>query len=446
MEARVHKLFTDRTRGEPLKKTEIGPVPENWRVVPIRQECVDCAFGPRFSSKEYVADGAITTLRTTDMDDDGQIDLTHAPRADLDPTRFASHFLRIGDIVVSRSGTCGIASVFEGYERPVLPGAFLIRLRMRDAVWPQYLRHYLNSPQGRARTALIAEGAIQKNISGTRLQDFLIPLPPLDEQRQIAAVLSAVQRAIERQERLIALTAELKKALMHKLFTEGTRGEPLKQTEIGPVPKSWGVVRLDQIATIERGKFAHRPRNAPEFYGGKIPFVQTGDVSKCDGRIRGYTQTLNERGLAISRMFPRGTILITIAANIGYTGILDFDSACTDSLVAITPTRGDCAEFLNHYLQTQQPAMDRIAPQGTQKNINIQFLKPWPIPRPSTNEQAAISEALNQVDLKRRSHERMRDSLAALFRTLLHQLMTAQLRVRDLDLCALETGAPLGVT
>src|SRR4051794_21501382 len=112
-----------------LMQTAIGPLPEGWRVIPIRQECNDCAFGPRFSSKEYVPDGAITTLRTTDMDDGGRIDYTHAPRANLDPTRFASHFLKIGDIVVSRSGTCGVAGVFEGYERPVLPGAFLIRLR-----------------------------------------------------------------------------------------------------------------------------------------------------------------------------------------------------------------------------------------------------------------------------------------------------------------------------
>jgi type I restriction enzyme, S subunit len=137
-------------------------------------------------------------------------------------------------------------------------------------------------------------------------------------------------------------------------------------------------------------------------------------------------------------MFPRGTILITIAANIGYTGILEFDSACTDSLVAITPTRGDSAEFLNHYLQTQQPGMDRLAPQGTQKNINIQFLKPWPIPRPSAEEQATISDALNKVDLQRRTHERMREALTSLFRTLLDQLMTAQIRVHDLDLSALE--------
>jgi type I restriction enzyme, S subunit len=219
----MHKLFTEGTRGEPLKQTEIGPVPESWRVLPIRQECVDCAFGPRFSSKEYVPDGRITTLRTTDMDDDGNIDYTHAPRANLGPTRFASHFLRMGDIVVSRSGTCGIASVFEGYDRPVLPGAFLIRLRMRDAVWPQYLRHYLNSAQGRARTALIAQGAIQKNISGTRLQGLLVPLPPHEDQVEIAGAIDSIARvAAVNQKRKGALEG-LFRTLLHQLMTAQIR-------------------------------------------------------------------------------------------------------------------------------------------------------------------------------------------------------------------------------
>jgi type I restriction enzyme S subunit len=261
-----------------------------------------------------------------------------------------------------------------------------------------------------------------------------VPIPPLPEQRRIAAVLSLVQKAIEQQERLIALTTELKKALMHKLFTEGTRGESQKQTEIGRIPESWEVVELNTITRIERGKFGHRPRNEPRFYGGDIPFVQTGDVSNCDGHIREYNQTLNEDGLAISRMFPAGTILITIAANIGYTGILCFDSACPDSLIAITPNDDVEAQFLNYYLTTQQPVMDRLAPRGTQKNINIQFLKPWPIPLPGKKEQLEIAAILGRVATKHRKHAATKDTLSDLFRTLLHQLMTAEIRVNDLDL------------
>ena len=90
-------------------------------------------------------------------------------------------------------------------------------------------------------------------VRAARFWPKIIPVPPLPEQRKIAAVLGLVQRAIEQQERLIALTTELKKALLHKLFTEGLRGEPQKQTEIGPVPESWEVVKLADLFEIKHG-------------------------------------------------------------------------------------------------------------------------------------------------------------------------------------------------
>ncbi len=256
----------------------------------------------------------------------------------------------------------------------------------------------------------------------------------LPEQKKIAHILSTIQRAIESQERIIQTTTELKKTLMHKLFTEGLRNEPQKQTEIGLVPESWEVVELDKIARIERGKFSHRPRNEPRFYGGEYPFVQTGDVSNCDGYIRTYTQTLNEDGLAISKMFPAGIILITIAANIGFTGILEFDSACPDSLIGISPSENVQTEFLNYYLITQQPEMDRLAPKGTQKNINIQFLKPWLVPLPTVEEQTEIAEVFSATDRKIRLATQKRNQLQDLFHTLLHELMTAKTRVGEIQM------------
>jgi type I restriction enzyme S subunit len=128
-------------------------------------------------------------------------------------------------------------------------------------------------------------------------------------------------------------------------------------------------------------------------------------------------------------MFPVGTILITIAANIGFTGILEFDSACPDSLIGISPAENIQTEFLNYYLITQQPKMDRMAPKGTQKNINIQFLKPWPIPRPSVEEQTKIAEVFSVTDRKIRLVIQKRNQLQNLFRTLLHELMNAKTRV-----------------
>ena len=103
----------------------------------------------------------------------------------------------------------------------------------------------------------------------TLLKEKKVPRPEKDEQRKIAGVLGVVQRAMEQQERLLALTAELKKALLHKLFTEGLRGEPQKQTEIGPMPKSWEIAKLGSVVDLQTGKLnsnAARPDGAFPFF------------------------------------------------------------------------------------------------------------------------------------------------------------------------------------
>ncbi|MBM5815986.1 MAG: hypothetical protein FJ083_05185 [Cyanobacteria bacterium K_Offshore_surface_m2_239] len=305
----------------------------------------------------------------------------------------------------------------------------ILAFRAQESCDPNFLQFLIHSDPFIAHATATTTGVQHPRTSWPSLREFKLSAPPLSEQKSIAKVLASVQKAIEAQERIILTTTELKQALMQKLFSEGLRGEPQKETEIGLVPESWEVVELGDIAKIERGKFAHRPRNEPRFYGGEYPFVQTGDVSNCDGRVRSYAQTLNKDGLAISKMFSAGTILITIAANIGFTGILEFDSACPDSLIGITPNKDVHTEFLNYYLMTQQQEMDRLSPRGTQKNINIQFLKPWPIPMPSLEEQIQISDLFAAADHKIRVASTQRSSLQGLFRSLLHELMSSNISV-----------------
>ncbi len=226
--ALMHKLFTEGLRHEPQKQTEIGPVPESWEVVKIKDHCIESAFGPRFGSELYAADGNILTLRTTDMEDDGRIDYNTAPLARIDYAKFEKHYLQVGDIVVSRSGTCGIASVFEGYPLPVLPGAFLIRLRMKESVQPMFLRHYINSPVGRPYVLQLAQGAIQKNISGTRLGDLLIPLPSRAEQEEISAAVGTVDQKLANHRQKLTANQDLFRTLLHELMTAKTRVHELE--------------------------------------------------------------------------------------------------------------------------------------------------------------------------------------------------------------------------
>lgn len=163
---------------------------------------------------------------------------------------------------------------------------------------------------------------------------------------------------------------------------------------------SWLEVPLKDICKIERGKFSPRPRNDPKFYGGEIPFVQTGDVTNSNGSIVRYTQTLNEVGLKVSKFFPKGTILITIAANIGYCGVLRIGMACPDSLIGLTTNKINHNEFLCILLNKLRKRIDYLAPQAAQKNINIEFLSPLKLKVPCIEEQQHIAGFLTSVDKK----------------------------------------------
>jgi type I restriction enzyme, S subunit len=311
--------------------------------------------------------------------------------------------------------------------REVCSTGFCVLRANKQQLNPRFLYFYLLSEPVRQRVEALQTGATYPAINDGDLLRMEIALPPLSEQQAIAHVLQTVQKAKEARQRELVLERERKAALMERLFTHGTRGEKTNETEIGNIPESWSVLPMATVAKIERGKFAHRPRNDPAYYGGTTPFVQTGDVTASDGHITKYSQTLNERGLSVSKIFPRGTILITIAANIGFSAILEFDSAFPDSLIGITPNECIDAEFLNYYLMTQQPEMDRKAPRGTQKNINIEFLAPWKVPVPPLDEQLRIASALRASDRKSKGLRQETALLTELFDVMLKDLMTGRI-------------------
>ena len=234
-------------------------------------------------------------------------------------------------------------------------------------------RHYLVQltqwHQLQQHAVATSSGTKMPRTNWKQLGEFTFPLPPLPEQRKIAAVLSSVDDAIEKAQAVIDQVQVVKRGLMQELFARGMPGwhARFKQTEIGEIPDEWQVVELASVASIERGKFAHRPRNDPRFYGGRYPFIQTGDVAACDGLITTYSQTLNEGGLTVSKLFPAGTIVITIAANIGSTGIATFDVAFPDSLIGIQAGPRIDARFLELVLRTRKRDLNRFAPESAQK-------------------------------------------------------------------------------
>jgi len=271
----------------------------------------------------------------------------------------------------------------------------------------------------------------QKNLTSQIVKELEVLLPKSKtEQQKIAEILGGVDEDIAKTQKVIGATEKLKRGLMQQLFTRGIEHAKFKETKLGEIPEEWEVVRLEEIANVERGKFSHRPRNAPEFYGGAYPFIQTGDVIKPGGKISKYTQTLNDLGLSVSRLFPKGTIVMTIAANIGDTGILNFDSCFPDSLVGITANKKTSNVFLEYMLQTKKEYLNSIATQSAQKNINLEKLQPMLVVKPKIEEQQKIAEILSAVDEKISVNKKLKEKLTLLKKGLMQDLLSGKVRTK----------------
>jgi type I restriction enzyme S subunit len=189
--------------------------------------------------------------------------------------------------------------------------------------------------------------------------------------------------------------------------------------------------RLDAAVILERGKFSYRPRNEPRFFGGAHPWIQIGEIEAANKYIRTWSQTLNDAGLAISRKFPKGTVLISIAATIGAVGILDFDCCIPDSIVAVTPREGYDSEFVYHYLTYLRTHLEEVAPRSAQKNINLRILAELPFPELPLSEQHRIVTYLNnlqtKVDILSELQVRSSAELEVLLPSILDRSFNAQL-------------------
>jgi type I restriction enzyme S subunit len=202
-----------------------------------------------------------------------------------------------------------------------------------------------------------------------------------------------------------------------------------KQTEVGVIPEEWDAASFGTLASIDRGKFSARPRNDPRFYGGDIPFIQTGDVTRSGGKITTFTQTLNRDGLRVSRLFPNGTLFFTIAANIGDVGITTFEAACPDSLVAVSPNPSIDKHWLLYELARRKADFESLASPGAQLNINLEKLRPYLMPVPPLPEQRAIAAALSDVDGLLGALDRLIAKKRDLKQAAMQQLLTGQTRL-----------------
>lgn len=257
----------------------------------------------------------------------------------------------------------------------------------------------------------------------TELLEIPIPLPPLPEQRRIVSILDkafeAIATAKASAEKNLQNARELFESHLNEVFTK--RGD------------GWVEKTLADVSTVfGRGKSKHRPRNAKHLYGGKYPFIQTGDIRNASHIINDYTQTYNEAGLAQSKLWPKGTICITIAANIAETAILGFDACFPDSVIGFVanPREADTA-FIEYLLQSFKTRIQALGKGSAQANINLGTFENEQFPFPPISLQKKIVTQLDALSTETQRleaiYQRKVEALEELKKALLQQAFEGEL-------------------
>lgn len=284
------------------------------------------------------------------------------------PSR-ARQIVRANDVLVStvRPNLNAVASVPDYLDGVIASTGFTVLRPQAESLDYRYLHHWVRSKDFVAYLVSRATGASYPAVSDGIVKDARIPLPPLNEQRRIAAILDKADAIRGKRQQALALADDFLRSAFLEMF-----GDPRRN------PRGLRTEKLERAAAILRGRFSPRPRNDPAYYGGDFPFIQTGDISKAYGYLTRWTQTLNEKGAKVSKAFSEGTVVVAIVgATIGETAILGQETYFPDSVIGISPRQGLLtSEFVEYALRFWKQAFRDLAPETARANINIETLRP----------------------------------------------------------------------
>lgn len=386
----------------------------------------------------------IAVVRNTNFNTGATLDLSDVALVDVEARSLPRKLLQSGDIIIERSGggpkqPVGRVAYFEGGATPFSFSNFTSRLRVLKpqelvARFVHYFLHHFHE-QGHTR-------ALQHNTTGMRNLMFtdylrtLVPKPPAPEQQAIAGVLGEIQRAVEIEDRRIAALKELKAATMAKVFREGLRGEPLKQTEIGQIPRTWNVIPLGSCLRVAQYGLSVRGEKT-----GRVPILRMN--CQQDGRVvfrdLQYVD-VNEPTAQAFRLHD-GDLLFNRTNSFELVGRTALFSGDREAVFASYLIRLQVDPemlvpgFLNCYLNLDsvQQAIKSLATRGvSQSNISASKLKTFLVPEPCLAEQREITTAIETIASSLEACEQRRQVRDQLFHSALQQLMTGQLRVTSL--------------
>ena len=364
-----------------------------------------------------------------------------------------NYIVNKGDILIGMSGSIGKVSFYED-ERPALLNQRVGKLNLynHDTFQKDFFAYLLiNLEQSIIQTA---KGMGVQNISSKDIEQLQIPIPPFDTQQaivnKIESLFDEIDEGIGRLKTAAQQIQQYRQSLLKNAFNgeltkewrskhadtlpsenellaqiqttreqhhaqqladwqtavsqweqngkEGKKpSKPKAPTQavkfeenVADLPSGWIWGKLSDLGELARGKSKHRPRNDKKLFGGKYPFIQTGEVRAANRIIKKYEQTYSEFGLEQSKLWQKGTLCITIAANIAETAFLGFDACFPDSIVGFSASKAVLPEYIELFIKSARTKIESYAPATAQKNINLNTLENLIVPYCSLTEQTQI--------------------------------------------------------
>lgn len=415
----------------------IGEIPEGWEIVPVRS-CFD-------------------EVRTKNTDGQEQNALQFKSGNIISKTNFnASMDDYVADTITNYTVVLPDTVMINGLnlnydfkslrvalvkEKGVITSAYLAIFPDRKKISPQYATYLFKGYETKMAFHNMGAG-IRKTLGYKEFKNQPLLLPSEKEQNKISAYLdskcSHIDIMLSKIRSSIEEYKKLKQAVITQAVTKGVRGErEMKDSGVewvGEIPKEWGCEKIKYATSISRGLFNHRPRNDERYYNGKYPFIQTGDVANATKYIVSYSQTLNELGKSVSKEFPKGTLTMTIAANVGDVAILNFDAYFPDSVVGFIPNKNIRTLYLFYVFSAMKDEFTRTAIKSTQLNLNIDRVKETFIPVTlNVNEQCEIENYLEskcaEIDGLIAKKEQLVKELESYKKSLIYEVVTGKREV-----------------
>lgn len=410
-----------------LKQTEIGKIPQEWDVVRVR-DIFKVETGTTPSTKEisYWKNGTIDWITPADMNDlTNQLELPESRRK-ITPKAVKETNLTLmplNSIVMSTRAPVGYVGIVKK-EVTFNQGCKGLIPKIQDKVDTSFYAYYLSFKREYLNN--ISSGSTFKELSKDAFTNLEVPNPPLPEQRAISHVLSTMDEAIQKVDEAIEKAERLKKGLMQQLLTKGIKHKEFKQTEIGRIPKEWGVVELGDSRLFEliMGQSPDSDTYNQEKKG--MPFLQ-GNAEF--GYMYPEPKIFCSEPLKVA---DKGDILLSVRAPVGEVNIADQKLCIGRGLGAIRAKKDIDSSFLFYSLLACKGKLNNCAGGSTFKAITKDTLQSFKIPLPSLPEQYSIAKILIAMDNKISIGRTKKQKLEKIKKGLMIELLTGKKRIRNI--------------